>query len=1128
MEKAWMDYPHGSLEYRVGVLHFLRYAFDHTNDEDTKPCPCRKCINSLNHDRQTVHEHLLINGILRDYRIWSFHGEKLIIQSHDSVSNDLPASSNEVSSMANHEPMIQDMLREALGIPEESVMNNENYAGASTSHMGYDSNVEDFYRLVEDSKQPLYAGCTEFSKLTFLVELFQLKVSGKWSDKSFTTLLEFLRRALPSEAQVPNSFYEAKKLISKLGLGYEKIHACPNDCMIYWRENKNEQACKVCNLSRWKDLRKKTKKSSKGGKKCLFVKTPAKVFWYFPLKPRLQRLFMSTKTAENMQWHSKKRVVDGILRHPADSQAWKAFDERHHDFASDVRNVRLGLAADGFNPFKNQSVSHSTWPIVLMPYNLPPWESMKSHSIILSTLIPGPKAPGNDIDVYLQPLLAELKDLWENGMPTYDACSKQMFQMHAALLWTISDFPGLGCLSGWNTYAKNACPTCADKTDALYLKNGKKWSFRGHRRFLSPDAEIRKMASYGKPELRELDLKPLSGSDVLEMTLNKNVLFGKSNASKPTVRIKTGSIEQMWRKRSIFFSLPYWEFNLIRHNLDPMHIEKNVCDNILGTLLNDPTKNKDNVAARRDLKVLGIMKQLWLQKQPDGTNYFPAACYSLSKPEKKIFCSVLKDIRVPDGMSSDISKCVDVERCRIMGLKSHDCHVIMEYFLPIALRRVLSKKVVAPLIILCEYFKAVCGKSLREDELQKAEEGVILALCQLERIFPPSFFTIMVHLVVHLAYEARVAGPVNYRWMYPIERYLGKLKNFVRNRARPEANIAEAYLADECVVFCSRYLEGDNSFYINETRHKETTNFEFPSLPMFPQVGRPTKGRQVVTLDVKTLNQAHRYILSNCAMLNPYREEFKNELKRRHRYGRRPTNSELDGFVRMQFADWFAKRVDRTNEQIDDLDLRALSYGPNSVAFRYHGFNINGFAFRTVESEQNKKNQNSGVMVQSAHDNDDHESTYYGRLTDVISLDYGGRGRIVLFRCDWVNITNGVKIDPLGFEMVNFSRLIHTGEREEHEPFILASQAQMVYYVCDPKDENWYCVIRHTPRDIYNMGDEDDFDTTHFTHNNFSGVQSLLDDVNVIDIELIRTDVEGSIVEGMSMLNNETDDEHSD
>ena len=94
------------------------------------------------------------------------------------------------------------------------------------------------------------------------------------------------------------------------------------------------------------------------------------------------------------------------------------------------------------------------------------------------------------------------------------------------------------------------------------------------------------------------------------MTLNKNVIFGKSNASKPNVRIKKGSIEQMWRKQSIFFSLPYWEFNLIRHNLDPMHIEKNVCDNIVGTLLDNSNKSKDNYATHGDLNILGIMKQL--------------------------------------------------------------------------------------------------------------------------------------------------------------------------------------------------------------------------------------------------------------------------------------------------------------------------------------------------------------------------------------------------------------------------------------------------------------------------------------------------------------------------------------
>lgn len=56
--------------------------------------------------------------------------------------------------------------------------------------------------------------------------------------------------------------------------------------------------------------------------------------------------------------------------------------------------------------------------------------------------------------------------------------------------------------------------------------------------------------------------------------------------------------QQLWKKRSIFFDLPYWESNLLRHNWDVMHIEKNICDNLLGTLLNLDGKTKDNENAR--------------------------------------------------------------------------------------------------------------------------------------------------------------------------------------------------------------------------------------------------------------------------------------------------------------------------------------------------------------------------------------------------------------------------------------------------------------------------------------------------------------------------------------------------
>ena len=91
-----------------------------------------------------------------------------------------------------------------------------------------------------------------------------------------------------------------------------------------------------------------------------------------------------------MKWHVNGRTDDGVMRHPADSGAWKMFDSKHLEFSSDPPNVRLGLAADGFNPFGIMSTGHSTWPVMLVPYNLPPWLCMKRSSMILSLVIPGP------------------------------------------------------------------------------------------------------------------------------------------------------------------------------------------------------------------------------------------------------------------------------------------------------------------------------------------------------------------------------------------------------------------------------------------------------------------------------------------------------------------------------------------------------------------------------------------------------------------------------------------------------------------------------------------------------------------------------------------------------------------
>ncbi|GJV67162.1 hypothetical protein Tco_1482671 [Tanacetum coccineum] len=242
--------------------------------------------------------------------------------------------------------------------------------------------------------------------------------------KSFNSTLNLFKKALPTSSSVSKNFYEAKKYVRDLGSEGEKIHACVNDCIHYRNKYANHTQCTKCKAPRFK------KNDSK---------VPQKVLKYFPLIPRLQRLFIDKQVAFDMRWHKEKRVRDdNIARHPADTEAWKHLDKIDPPFASDPHNICLGLETNGFNPFGNLSSSYSIWLVFIVPYNLPSCKCMKDPYMFMSMLIPGPKSPLN-IDVYLEPLINELKDLWA-GVNAYDALRKEDFTLHAALLWTINGF----------------------------------------------------------------------------------------------------------------------------------------------------------------------------------------------------------------------------------------------------------------------------------------------------------------------------------------------------------------------------------------------------------------------------------------------------------------------------------------------------------------------------------------------------------------------------------------------------------------------------------------------------------------------------------------------------------------
>ena len=149
-----------------------------------------------------------------------------------------------------------------------------------------------------------------------------------------------------------------------LGLPVEKIHCCNNGCMIYWGEDSELSSCKFCQHPRFKTSRRGSYKQK--------TNVPFKKMYYFPLTPRLQRLYASTATAKDMRWHAEHMSEDGVMRHCSDSEAWKHFNHSHPDFAAESRNVRLGLCTDGFNPFGKSGQQYSSWPVIVTPYNLPP------------------------------------------------------------------------------------------------------------------------------------------------------------------------------------------------------------------------------------------------------------------------------------------------------------------------------------------------------------------------------------------------------------------------------------------------------------------------------------------------------------------------------------------------------------------------------------------------------------------------------------------------------------------------------------------------------------------------------------------------------------------------------------
>ncbi|XP_021739803.1 uncharacterized protein LOC110706214 isoform X4 [Chenopodium quinoa] len=307
----------------------------------------------------------------------------------------------------------------------------------------------------------------------------------------------------------------------------------------------------------------------------------------------------------------------------------------------------------------------------------------------------------------------------------------------------------------------------------------------------------------------------------------------------------------------------------------------------------------------------------------------------------------------------------------------------------------------------------------------------------------------MVHLCVHIVGEAKIGGPVQSRWMYPIERFLGKLKDYVRNKARPEGSIAEGYILEECLFFCSKYLHNVETKSNQQERNSDSVSDDYEGLSIFAPSGVPLGKENSKCLTQEEWEKARDYVLKNCDEVQPFLREYEQ------------------GQNENEFSEWFRERVNSLPDKHTQVlkDLRSLSFGPLMGVERYNGYLANGFRFHIKALEERRTNQNSGILVEGA--SDARNLDYYGVLTEIISLQYLDGKRVVLFNSHWWDVSNfgkGIKVDKHNIVSVNTKRKLQT-----HEPFVLACQAQQVFYVRDGFDPNWLVAIRTQARHSYDV-----------------------------------------------------------
>jgi hypothetical protein len=242
----------------------------------------------------------------------------------------------------------------------------------------------------------------------------------------------------------------------------------------------------------------------------------------------------------------------------------------------------------------------------------------------------------------------------------------------------------------------------------------------------------------------------------------------------------------------------------------------------------------------------------------------------------------------------------------------------------------------------------------------------------------------MTHLLVHLVEEIAILGPVFLHNMFPFERFMGVLKKYVHNRARPKGSIIKGYGIEEVIDFCVDFVPDLKPVGLPQSRHEGRLS------------GKGTIGKkQMICTDGHSLTQAHYTVLQNSLLVAPYNEEYENIVCSQNL-------GQSESFVLQlhmaTFGDWLQRRLMNDNDVEEQLYLLAKLSSLTILTFQGYGINAN--TVYMVAQDKNCTNQKSGVRFYAVTDKE-RKDTCYGYIEEIWELDYGPSFKVPLFRCRW-------------------------------------------------------------------------------------------------------------------------------